>query len=67
MMNENQESQQSSELDSHSLLSENGPPMAECPMCGELSECERTHNGIGYVWHMVHCGWGHDQIHPVNR
>jgi len=34
-------------------------PYARCPTCDELVEVERTHNGVAWVWHMVHCGWGH--------
>ena len=32
---------------------------AECEDCGELVEAEVTHNGVTYVGHYVHCGWGH--------
>ena len=33
---------------------------AVCPACGKIVMPERTHNGFGYVWHFVHCGWGHE-------
>ena len=35
-----------------------------CPSCGEPVQPERTHNGICYVYHFVHCGWGHDGGSP---
>lgn len=31
-----------------------------CPICNQPVIPERTHNGIAYVWHVVHCGWGHE-------
>lgn len=37
----------------------------KCPECGEVIPCERTHNGIAYVWHAVHCGWGHE-VEPIS-
>lgn len=36
----------------------------KCPECGETTTCERVHNGLGYVWHAVHCGWGHE-VEPL--
>lgn len=31
---------------------------ARCPECGKPMEVERVHNGVAYVWHGIHCGWG---------
>jgi ribosomal protein L37AE/L43A len=36
-----------------------------CPTCGEPVKPDRVHNGIAYVWHFVHCGWGHDGGEPT--
>ena len=33
---------------------------AFCPKCGELINVDRVHNGIGFVFHAVHCGYGQD-------
>ncbi len=41
-------------------------PVCQCPECGETISCERVHNGIGYVYHAVHCGWGHE-VTPLNQ
>lgn len=40
--------------------------LADCPLCGKTVPCERVHNGIGYVFHMVHCGWGHE-VTPIKN
>ena len=34
--------------------------MAFCPKCNQLIDVSKTHNGIGFVWHAVHCGYGQD-------
>ena len=31
---------------------------ADCPECGEEMSVEYVNNGVGMVWHGVHCGWG---------
>jgi len=33
---------------------------AQCPECGEKMFVDYVNNGVGMVWHGVHCGWGHD-------
>jgi hypothetical protein len=33
-------------------------PYTTCPNCRKEMEVERVHNGVCYVWHGIHCGWG---------
>lgn len=50
---------------------------AQCEDCGMWVPAELTHNGVAYVGHYVHCGWGHicspddlremDHAEPRNR
>jgi len=35
---------------------------AQCPECGEKMFVDYVNNGVGMVWHGVHCGWGHDGL-----
>ena len=32
--------------------------VTRCPECNEWMDVERVHNGVCYVWHGVHCGYG---------
>ena len=31
-----------------------------CPECDNVFQVERVHNGVCYVYHGIHCGWGRD-------
>ena len=31
---------------------------ALCPTCGKVIPVDLVDNGVGMVWHGVHCGWG---------
>jgi len=35
-----------------------------CPLCCLPVQPELTHNGIANVYHVVHCGWGHEMGVP---
>ena len=35
-------------------------PTALCPTCGRRIRVELVDVEIGHVWHVVHCGWGHE-------
>lgn len=32
--------------------------VTKCPECNEWMDVERVHNGVCYVWHGFHCGFG---------
>lgn len=36
-----------------------------CDTCGAPVAPDRVHNGVGYTWHYVHCGYGHDGQEPL--
>ena len=41
-------------------------PICQCPECGSMIPCERVHNGICYIYHAVHCGWGFEAT-PIQQ